>query len=63
MLLTGIIAFDAKHTFLLIVINNHSISKSYINNEEYHLLEYSSHTQHTLTYIFSTSQSIVSQSN
>lgn len=62
MLLTGIIAFDAKHTFLLTVINNHSISKSYINNEEYHLLECSSRIQHTLTYIFSSSQNIISES-
>ena len=63
MLLTGITVFDAKHTFLLIVINNLSISESYINNEEYCLLDYSSHIQHTLTYIFSSSQSITSQSN
>lgn len=33
---------------LFIVINNHRISKNYINNEENHLLKYASHTQLTL---------------
>lgn len=48
MLLTGIIASDAKHIFLL--INNPTISKSCITNEEYHFLDYSSDIQHALTF-------------
>lgn len=34
MLLAGIIAFDAKHTFFLIVVNIYSISKSHTANKE-----------------------------